>query len=446
MLKLAHVDYGKLPWGVHFNEALRLSREGFAISPRLHGFIKFYQRVVPVAAEEGLLDTINYLFDDQGQPLPVGHLLKNPDYAETLTAVAEDPRNFYVGKIATDMVDRVQMAPRAGGLTEQDFADYEAKRHDALCIAYRDNTLCGPPPPSSWVAVGMVSGLLERGPAFSEGGAQDVVNWALFGEAQRLAYADRDKFVADDTFVSVPIAGMLSDSYLDERAQLISSKQAIEHITAGDPWKHQGVSKMSPGEDNTLDVAGTTHFIVVDGEGNVVSMTATVESVFGSARMSGGMFLNNQLTDFSRTPTDADGNQLVNAAEPGKRPRSSMSPTIVLDKDGEFLMATGSPGGNSIIAYTAKTLVAVLDWGLSAQEAIDLPNLVARGDLIRIEGERSEDSLEAALRSFGYQLEAGRGENSGLSTVVKRANGVLEGGVDPRREGVIEVVTIETPN
>jgi len=189
-----------------------------------------------------------------------------------------------------------------------------------------------------------------------------------------------------------------------------------------------------------MRLMGTTHFVVIDGDGDVVSMTASVESIFGSTRMAGGMFLNNQLTDFSFQPVDEQGQVIANRVEPGKRPRSSMSPTIVLDKDGDFLMAAGSPGGNSIIAYTAKTLVGVLDWNLSPQQAVDLPNLVARKGKVRIEKERASAELIEGLRNFGFNVNESAGENSGLSVVLRRADGSLEGAADPRREGVVEMV------
>jgi len=195
------------------------------------------------------------------------------------------------------------------------------------------------------------------------------------------------------------------------------------------------------GQDATVDHAGTSHFVVVDTQGNVVSLTASVESIFGNARMAGGMFLNNQLTDFSFKPVDDQGQAIANKVVPGKRPRSSMSPTIVLDNDGEFFLATGSPGGNSILAYTAKSILGVMEWGLSPQQAIELPNMVARGDRVRIEKDRASPELIQALRDYGFEVRESAGENSGLSMVMKRSDGTLEGGVDPRREGTIETLT-----
>ena len=261
-------------------------------------------------------------------------------------------------------------------------------------------------------------------------------------EAQQLAYADRDHYVADASKISVPLAGMLNKTYLGTRAKLINPKQAIEKVTQGNPWAFEPTKTAGAtfGTDTTDDRAGTTHFVVVDHRGNVVSMTASVESIFGSARMVGGMFLNNQLTDFARDPLDEDGKLVANHAAPGKYPRSSMSPTIVIDEDGDFLMATGSPGGNSILAYTLKTLVGVLDWGLTPQQAIDLPNVVARGDSVRIESSVASPTLVETMRQRGFNVKESLGENSGLSVVVQKPTGDYLGGVDPRREGTIASV------
>lgn len=440
MLHLAHQDHGRVDWGRLFAPARRLATDGFAVSPRLHGLIKRFSRFIPNSTEQGPVAAYNYLHTDTGEPLPVGHILKNPDYAAALDRIAEGPAGFYSGTIAGEIVTQVSQAPRAGGMTASDLASYRAKRRQALCMPYKRLQLCGPPPPSSWLAVSAIMGLLEHAPPFSGQGGDDPLNWAIFAEAQRLAYADRDRYVADSAMVEVPVSGMLNRDYLKSRAQQISLQGAQEAVTAGDPWAYQPGQRKVAGYDAATDAAGTTHFVVVDHAGNVVSMTASVESIFGSTRMAGGMFLNNQLTDFSFRPTDAEGYPVANRAAAGKRPRSSMSPTIVLDENGEFLMATGSPGGNSIIAYTAKTLVGVLEWGLSPQQAIELPNMVARHDRVRIEKDLAAPGQVEALREFGFEVNESSGENSGLSVVVRHPDGELEGGVDPRREGVIEVV------
>ena len=426
MLAMAHEDHGALDWADGFDAATGLAETGFEISPRLARFIAGM-------APRGPLDewpaSRAYFFTDDGTPHPAGHLLQNPAYAETTRALAADWRALYEGPLAAAIIDAVQDEPRPGGLTLTDLAAYQAIRRDALCRNYREWTVCGAPPPASGgVTVNEILGLLEPYD-LSASGPETVEGWRRFIEASRLAYADRDAYVADADFVTVPVAGLLDADYIAERSRGIQRTTALPRSTPGIP---DGVT--APGADATPDSPGTSHFVIVDSDGDVVSMTTTVESVFGSHRMAGGFFLNNQLTDFSRTPTDADGVQVPNAAEGGKRPRSSMSPTIVFDQDGEFVLATGSPGGSSIIAYTAKTLVGMLDWGLTPQEAIELPNVVARGDVIRVEDGMDPDIL-AGLESLGFTLDANRGENSGLHIVRRLEDGTLIGGADPRREG-----------
>lgn len=442
MLALAHKDHGQLEWGQHFAYARKLAEDGFAVSPRLAGMIKRFDRFIAKEVEQGPLDAYRYFYDDKGQSLAAGSILKNLDYVKTLDTIALNPQAFYSGDIANQIIQQVQSEPRPGQLSLTDLENYQALKKPALCAPYKGKTLCGPPPSSSWVAVASIMGLIEHSSGFSDRGSVDPRNWQLLAEAQRLAYADRDRYVADDEFVDVPLSGMLNPEYLKQRATLISTEHAIvDAPTAGDPWAFENSNKVAVGYDQADDVAGTTHFVVVDVNGNVVSMTASVESIFGSTRMAGGMFLNNQLTDFSFQPRDKNGIAIANRVEANKRPRSSMSPTIVLDEDGDFLMATGSPGGNSIIAYTAKTLVGVLDWGLSAQDAVDLPNMVARKDKVRIEKDRASPELIQSLRDYGHQVKESSGENSGLSVVLRRPDGSLEGGVDPRREGVVEVLS-----
>ena len=438
MLSLAHEDQGLLEWSSLFNRAAQLAKDGFNISPRLYGMLERYEKYIPATLEDGPTDAYEYFFNGKGQPHPVGHLLKNPDYVNTLKLVAADVSAFYKGPIAAQIAEMVQRPPRAGRLTIEDIAAYKAVKHQALCQPYKDVQVCGAPPPSSWVAVGMILGILENSHGFSEKGAEDPMNWALFAQAQQLAYADRDLYVADTNQVDVPLRGLLHPDYLAKRADLISKDSAMVSISAGDPWKYNATNTTQiNGIDATQDVHGTTHFVIVDAQGDVVSMTATVESAFGTTRMVGGMFLNNELTDFSFKHTDDKGLPIVNAVAPNKKPRSSMSPTIVLDNEGQFLMATGSPGGNNIIAYTAKTLVGVFDWGLSPQQAVDLPNLVARGEKVRLEKDTTSDALIQALRDYGLNVDASRGENSGLSVILRHADGTLEGAADKRREGVI---------
>ncbi|MCG8443218.1 MAG: gamma-glutamyltransferase [Caulobacterales bacterium] len=436
MLHLAHQDLGALEWGELFGPAIALSEGGFAVSERLANLLDRFARFVPATPEDGPTDLHEYLFID-GAPVPAGHIVTNPAYADTLRAIAEDPRALHAGPIAEAVISAVRAEPRSGTLSLEDLAAYEPRRVDPICTPYRGLTVCGMPPPASGgVAIGMFLQMLEATDGFSPEGADDPANWALFVEAQRLMYADRDKYVADDEFVDVPVEGLLNGEYLAARAGLISAEQARETALPGDPWAHEDGERAEVGADATDDRAGTTHFVVVDGEGDVVSMTATVESIFGSTRMAGGMILNNQLTDFSFRPVDADGAPIANAVAPGKRPRSSMSPTIVLDEKGEFLLATGSPGGNSIIGYVSKNLVAMLDWGLSPQEAAGLPNVVARGDTVRVERARAEPALIEALRAFGLDIKESDGEASGVHTVRRLEDGALVGGADPRRGGL----------
>ena len=438
MLSLAHKDQGVLEWSQLFKRAEQLATDGFKISPRLNGMLQRFGKYIPATEDQGPTDAHRYFFDDNDQPHPIGYNLKNPAYANTLKLVAKDVSEFYQGTIAKQIAAMVQRQPRAGRLTAKDIANYRAVKHQALCQPYKDMQVCGAPPSSSWVAVGMILGILEHSYGFSDKGAADPMNWALFAQAQQLAYADRDQYVADTRQVDVPVKGLLHPDYLKKRSAMLVKDNVLGTIAAGDPWKYNATQTVQVyGEDATQDVHGTTHFVIVDAQGDVVSMTATVESIFGTTRMVGGMFLNNQLTDFSFKHTDAKGIPIANAVAANKKPRSSMSPTIVLDNKGQFLMATGSPGGNNIIAYTAKTLVGVLDWGLSPQAAVDLPNLVARGKKVRLEKGAAADSLVKALQDFGLDVDASRGENSGLSVILRKPDGSLEGAADKRREGVI---------
>ena len=426
MLALAHEDHGELPWADGFAEAEELAENGFEVSPRLAGLIA---AVAPRTPLDEWPATRAYFFDEDGNPLPAGHLLRNPEYAATARALGENWRALYEGPIAEAIVAAVHEGPRPGTLTLDDLAGYHAVRRHALCRPYRVWTVCGAPPPASGgISVNEILGLLEPY-AMSETGPDTVEGWRRFIEASRLAYADRDAYVGDTDFVQVPVAGLLDADYITTRAALIDRDTAMPTVLPGVP---EGVEQ--PGADATADVPGTSHFVIVDSDGDVVSMTTTVESIFGSHRMAGGFLLNNQLTDFSRDPRGPDGRLVPNAPDGGKRPRSSMSPTIVFDNTGAFVLATGSPGGSSIIAYTTKTIVGMLDWGLTPQEAIDLPNVVARGDVVRIE-DGMDPAILDGLGALGFVLDANRGENSGLHIVRQLEDGTLVGGADPRREG-----------
>ncbi len=432
MLAMAHREQGVLPWSALFDSAIALAEGGFDVSPRLASFFEKYgKRIIDSGSEDGPKEAERYFYDAAGE---LRTRLVNADYADTLRQLRENPRALYEGPIAEAIVAAVEHPPRAGSLSADDLKRYQARKLEPLCIEYRGLDVCGPPPPSSWVGVGMMLGILEAA-AFPSNDRQ--ADWATFIAAQQLSYADRDYYVADSTMVDVPLEGMLNIDYLIERASLINI-EAPGVPTHGNPWAYQAQeSAQIFGEDTTVDRTGTSHFVVADSDGNVVSMTASVESIFGSARMAGGMFLNNQLTDFARNPRDESGALLANHPAAGKRPRSSMSPTIAVDAAGNFRLATGSPGGNSILAYTAKTIIGILDWGLSPQEAIELPNVVARGESVRVESARADAAMIEALRDRGFNIRESGGENSGLSIVLRHPDGRLEGGVDSRREGTI---------
>ena len=440
LFQMAHKDHGKLPWAELFSQAKTYATDGFPVSARMHNSIKRYSKYFSRSPDKGPTDLYEYFFIND-EPLPIGHLLKNADYAQTLQTIAKNPDDFYQGDIAKQIIASVQREPMAGSLTLEDLAKYSAVKREPYCSSYRKLTLCGSALPSSWVSVSMVMSLLNEAPKFSPQGADDPANWTLLAEALRITYADNNEYIADDDFIEVPIEGMMSDGYIKERAKLISREGANPDIKAGNPWQYQDKKAAYQfGQDATHDDVGTTHFVIVDREGNVVSMTATVESFFGSTRMAGGMILNNQLTDFSFRYEDAEGNPIANAVAPGKRPRSSMSPTVVIDENRDFVLAVGSPGGRNIISYVAKTVVGVMRWGLSAQQAIDLPNMVAKTQQVRIEKHRATPELIQALRDFGYNVYESEGEISGLSAVVRRPDGTLEGGADPRREGTVGII------
>jgi gamma-glutamyltranspeptidase/glutathione hydrolase len=289
--------------------------------------------------------------------------------------------------------------------------------------------VCVPPPPSSGVSLLQMLAILERTDIGTRGPA-DPQAWFLFAEASRLMYADRDRYVADPAFVPVPVDGLLDPAYVAARAMLIGER-AGDSPVAGEP---PGRAAARFGADSTVEAAGTSHFVVVDARGDVVSMTTSVESLFGSGRTVGGYFLNNQLTDFSFRAVE-NGMPVANAVAPGKRPRSSMSPVIVLDGDGRVLAALGSPGGSAILAYNAKAIVGLLDWGLTLQQAIELPNLIARGKDFFGEAAKFPPDVLAGLAERGVEVKPGRGEESGLHGVVLRDAGRIEGAADPRREG-----------
>lgn len=424
MLHLAHQRHGLRPWDALFDEARRLARDGFPVSPRLAGFIN---GAAPQAATP---DARAYFSGPDGRPLQAGETLRNPAYAAVLARLAEQgPAGFYGGETAAAIVAAVAEGPRPGALSLEDLAAYRPEVRQPLCRPWRIYVVCVPPPPSSGVALLQLLAMSEH-TDLAERGPDDPEAWLRFAQLQRLMYADRDRYVGDPAFVEVPVAGLLDPDYVAARADLARGDFGSPP-PAGAP---AGAGPRAP--DRTREPAGTSHFVIVDAEGNAVSMTTTVESVFGSGRMAGGaFFLNNQLTDFSFSPVEADGAPAANAAAPGKRPRSSMSPVILLDRQGRFVGALGSPGGSAILAYNAKALVGVGAWGLPMQAAIDLPNLVARGGQVGADTALFPPGLVAALAERGLALEPNDNENSGLHGVIWR-DGRPDGGADPRREGV----------
>lgn len=432
-LAALHKDHGALAWDGLFDAAIRTADEGFVITPRLGRFLGlgFPQLSQPDAA--------SYFANADGSRKTTGDRLSNPAYADFLRRLSRDGIDaLYRGSTAARIVERTRAAPLGGTMTMADLAGYRPVKREPVCHEWRVYKVCAPPPPSSGAAMLALLALLERTDIASRG-PNDPQAWYLFAEASRLMYADRDAYFGDGDFVDVPVAGLLDPAYLDARAALIGPKAAPKVA----PGKPAGASAAIA--DMTREPAGTSHFIVRDKRGNVLSITTTVESIFGSGRMVDGFFLNNQLTDFSFNPLQPNGAQAANAVAPGKRPRSSMVPLILLDREGRFAGAIGSAGGNAIPAYVGKSLVAAVDWGLPMQQALAQPNLVARGDRIGAETDLFDPALIAGLAARGISLTPGRGEDSGVHGVLIREGGRVDGGYDPRREGVVLLGAMPRP-
>jgi len=421
MLALAHRDHGKLPWASLFSDGERLADDGFVVSPRFSSMIN---SEAPQAAAP---DAVRYFTRADGRRYQTGDVLKNPAYAQTLRQIAAGgPAAILTGPVAERIVARLHEPPIPGSMQPGDMAAYAPHEADALCAPFRVYVVCTDQPPSSGVALLQALMMLDHTDIASRG-PKDPVAWVELAEAERLMYADRDRYVGDPAFVKVPVEALLDPAYVASRAASIGRH-------AG-PAPQPGALPVVAGLDHTVEPGGTSQVVVVDNEGNVLSMTTTVENIFGSGRMVDGFFLNNQLTDFSFSPVEKDGVAAANAVAPGKRPRSSMSPVIVLDRQGNFVAALGSPGGSAILAYNLKTLVALFDWGLPMQEAIDLPNLTARSDTFVGEPDRFGPELVKALAERGIVMKDTGLEVSGIQGVIVRPSG-LEGGADSRREGV----------
>ena len=429
-LEMVHKAHGRLPWRQVLAPAIRLAREGFRVSPRLNSLLSGYgaQNFAPAARA--------YFFDATLSPRPIGYLLRNPQFADTLEAVAERGADaFYTGAVAEAIVEAVAHAPNhAGSLTPADLEGYHAIAREPLCVGYRSYRVCGMPPPSSGgLAVAQILKLIE--PFALGSGPDDAMNAAALhriAEAEKLAFADRDHYIADPAFVPPP-PGLLEAGYLASRRDLIDRLTAMPRPRPGTPEKH---SQIELGDDATQEAAGTSHVSIFDEAGNVLAMTSTIEAAFGSRLWAAGFLLNNELTDFSFRPVDGAGRAIANALAPGKRPRSSMAPTIVFDASGTPWAALGSPGGSRIILYVVKTLVALMDWGLDAQAATALMNFGSRGGPFEIEIDQPSALWHALkVKPYGHLVSADV-LTSGTQVIVKRAAGRLEGGADPRREGL----------
>ena len=442
LLEVAHQRHGKLPWPRLFEPAIALAENGFPVSPRLNLLLTW------MGADNFDSAARRLFFNERGKARPVGFNLKNPAFANTLRIIAEGgSRAFYTGPIAEAIVAAATEAPNArGDMTLADLESYTIEERPPVCIAYRRRRICGMGPPSSGgIAVAQTLKLLEP---FDLGrGPEATLNPSamhLIAEAEKLAFADRDHYLADPAFVNVP-ATLLAASYLQQRRSFIDERAAMPRPEPGLP---PGTQRQAFGDDGTLESVGTSHISIIDSAGNAVSMTTTIESAFGSRVLAAGFLLNNELTDFSFRPRDKHGRPIANAVAPGKRPRSSMAPTIVFDEAGKVEAVLGSPGGSRIILYVVKALIALIDWELDAQAAAALVNFGSRGGPLEIEYDPATSRealvrpwlstptlyLAMRMRPFGHSV-APDLLTSGLHLVVVRPNG-LEGGADPRREGI----------
>ena len=434
LLEDTHRRHGALAWRRVVQPAIDLARKGFAVTPRLNSLL---------SGDETLLQSPTlkaYFFDAGGKPWPVGHVLVNEAYAETLEKIRDaGAAGFYAGAVADGIVAAVaggtDLAGKGnpGTLSSQDLAGYRTKIRPPVCLDYRGYDVCGMGPPSSGaLAVGQILGLIEP-IDMAALGPKSTEAWRRIGDASRLAFADRGRYVADTDFVPMP-SGLLDDGYLGTRTKLLDGDKALgeDAVVAGEPsWDHAGLAPPR-GDDASIELPSTSHFVIADRQGDVVSMTTTIENGFGSRLMTGGFILNNELTDFSFA-TQEDGRPIANAVAPGKRPRSSMAPTIVM-KDGRPVIALGSPGGSSIIGFVAGALVAMIDWKMDAQQAVALPHLLNRFGTFELEAGTSAAELEPGLQALGFKTKVGE-LNSGLHAIALTPAG-LEGGADPRREGV----------
>ncbi|WP_298839405.1 gamma-glutamyltransferase [uncultured Roseobacter sp.] len=418
-----HARWGALEWQNLLTPAIETAEQGFAVSPRLAALVE------SDAERLGRFPETAAYFLPEGVPLAVGDTLENPQYAETLRLMARGGADaFYTGDIARDIVATVQSAPgNPGVLSETDLSIYEVKERAPVCVTYRAHDVCGMGPPSSGaLTVGQILGMLE-GYDLSAGPGDAQVR-RLIGDASRLAFADRGRYMADSDFVPVPAVGLVDPAYLAERAAQLGGQSALTEVAPGNPaFDHA----LNYADDASIELPSTSHISIVDAAGNVASMTTTIENGFGSRLMVRGFLLNNELTDFSFR-SHSEGVPIANRVEPGKRPRSSMAPTIVM-KDDAPVLAIGSPGGSRIIGYVAESIIAHLDWGMNIQEAVSVPHAVNRFGTYDVEAGTGAESLTGPLTDLGFEVNA-RALTSGLHAIA--IGETLQGGADPRREGI----------
>jgi len=424
LISTLHKRYGIRPWKELFRPAEKLAMNGFSVSQRLAGAIADDQERL-----SHYPDTRAYFFNKNGSPLVEGDVLINEPYANTLKLLATEGENvFYQGQIAKDIAEKVNnVTDNPGVLSARDFALYKVIEREPVCAPYRQYDVCGMGPPSSGaLTIGQILGIVSHFDLKSLG-ATNPTSWQIIGDASRLAFADRGRYIADIDFVPIP-EGLLDPNYLSSRAKLIQLGKAMKTVSAGEPpWKN----RMALSDDQSIEFPCTTQIVIADKYGNVISMTSTIENGFGSRVMSHGFLLNNELTDFSFA-SYANGHPVANRVEPGKRPRSSMAPTIVMH-DGHPYIAVGSPGGSRIIGYVVSTLIAHIDWGMNIQQAIALPHLLNRFGTYELEVGTSAERFKLSLENMGYKVNV-RDLNSGIQGIVF-ADGTLFGGADPRREG-----------
>ena len=423
LFALAHEKHGRLRWERLFRPAIRLAEQGFAVSPRLNQLLARdrFLRADPQA--------FALYYHGDGTPLAVGAILANPAFAAILRQLAkEGPEVFYRGKIAQDIIATVAAHARApGDLAMKDFAAYRALEREPVCGAYRRYRICGMPPPSSGgITVLQLLGLLER-TAYQSAAPYSPLAIHYFTEAGRLAFADRRRYLADPDFVAVPSRELLNSHYLDVRARLISAERSLGQASPGSIRDQEDFA-----DDTAPEIPATSHLSIVDSRGNAAALTSSIEAAFGSRIEVDGFLLNNQLTDFSFRPTDS-GRPAANRVEPGKRPLSSMAPTLVFDSRGRLFAVLGSPGGNQIINYVAQTLTALLDWNMSPEETLALPHFASRNGPTELEQGTSAQGLSAALKMLGHRVEIHE-MTSGLHLIIRAGHG-WRGAADPRREG-----------